>query len=110
MGPRTPGLSGISKEKLRKVFVSSRGASARIPAHISLVVKGRLMRKVWLIVFCAAVLLFACQPSAPKTEFKAVANTQDVMESLVAHMAQNIWDAVKVEIDEKGTHHAQPQA
>ena len=46
------------------------------------------MRKVWLIVFCAASLLFACQPSAPKTEFKAVANTQDVMESLVAHMAQ----------------------
>jgi len=67
------------------------------------------MRKVWLIVFCAAASLFACQPSAPKTEFKAVANTQDVMESLVAHMAQNIWDAVKIEIDEKGTHETKPQ-
>ena len=67
------------------------------------------MKKVWLIVFCAAALLFACQPSSPKTEFKAVANTQDVMESLVAHMAQNIWDAVKIEIDEKGTHETKPQ-
>jgi len=67
------------------------------------------MRKVWLIVFCAASVLFACQQSAPKSEFKAVANTQDVMESLVAHMAQNIWDAVKIEIDEKGTHETKPQ-
>jgi hypothetical protein len=31
------------------------------------------------------------------------------MESLVAHMAQEIWDSVKIEIDEKGTHETKPR-
>jgi hypothetical protein len=67
------------------------------------------MRKVCLVL-CAATLLYGCASSdAPKTEFKAVSTTQDVMESLVAHPAQEIWDAVKVEIDEKGTHETKPQ-
>ena len=68
------------------------------------------MRKVCLVL-CAAMLLFGCASAseAPKTEFKAQSTTQDVMESLVAHPAQEIWDAVKVEIDEKGTHETKPQ-
>jgi cytochrome c556 len=66
------------------------------------------MRKVCLAL-CAAALLYGCSSAAPKTEFKAVATTQDIMESLVAHMAQEIWDAVKIEIDEKGTHETKPQ-
>jgi hypothetical protein len=57
------------------------------------------------------MLLFGCASAneAPKTEFKAISTTQDVMESLVAHTAQEIWDSVKVEIDEKGTHETKPQ-
>jgi len=69
------------------------------------------MRKVCLVVFCLMAFLAACSPAAkePSTEFKAVSTTQDVMESLVAHMAQEIWDSVKIEIDEKGTHETRPR-
>jgi hypothetical protein len=56
-------------------------------------------------------LLVGCHPAAPPaTEFKAVSTTQDVMESLVAHMAQEVWDSVKIEIDEKGTHETRPRS
>ena len=65
------------------------------------------MRKVCLVLSVAA-LLCGCA-STSKTEFKAIATTQDVMESLVAHMAQEIWNSVKIEIDEKGTHETKPQ-
>ena len=68
------------------------------------------MRKVCLVVLSAMTLLVGCQPAAPTTEFKAVATTQDVMESLVAHMAQEVWDSVKIEIDEKGTHETRPRS
>jgi|SRR5687768_14021390 len=67
------------------------------------------MKKVYLAVLCALATLVACAPAEPKQEFKAIATTQDVMESLIAHMAQEIWDSVKVEIDEKGVHETRPQ-
>ena len=68
------------------------------------------MKKVYLAVLCALASLVACSPPAePKPEFKAIATTQDVMESLVAHMAQEIWNAVKVEIDAQGVHETRPQ-
>ena len=66
------------------------------------------MRKVCLALSVAA-LLCGCASSTSETEFKAISTTQDVMESLVAHMAQNIWDSVKIEIDEKGTHETKPR-
>jgi hypothetical protein len=67
------------------------------------------MRKVCLVVLCLMALLVACAPAAKEPEFKAMSTTQDVMESLVAHMAQEVWDSVKIEIDEKGTHETRPK-
>jgi cytochrome c556 len=67
------------------------------------------MRKLYLVVLCAAATLVACTAAEPKSEFKAVSTTQDVMESLVAHMAQEVWDSVKIEIDEKGARETRPQ-
>jgi hypothetical protein len=67
------------------------------------------MKKVCLVVVCAVTLLVACQPAEPEPEFKAVATTQDIMESLVAHMAENIWNSVRIEIDDKGVHETRPQ-
>ena len=65
------------------------------------------MKKVFFIALCASVVSFGCGPSEP--EFKAVATTQDVMESLVAHMAQEIWNSVSIEIDKDGVHEHKPQ-
>ena len=67
------------------------------------------MRKVCLVALCLMALLVACTPAAKEPEFKAVSTTQDVMESLVAHTAQEVWDSVKIEIDEKGTHETRPR-
>ena len=67
------------------------------------------MRKVCLVVLCLMALLVACTPASKEPEFKAVSTTQDVMESLVAHMAQEVWDSVKIEIDDKGTHETRPR-
>ena len=68
------------------------------------------MKKLYLVVSSAiALLVLSCSAAEPKTEFKALSTTQDVMESLVAHMAQEVWDAVKIEIDEKGSHETRPQ-
>jgi hypothetical protein len=67
------------------------------------------MRKVCLAL-CAALALSGCASSGePQVEFKAQSTTQDVMESLVAHMAQEIWDSVRIEIDDKGTHETKPK-
>lgn len=49
-------------------------------------------------------------PAEPQFEMKAVAQTQELMESLIAHMAQDIWDSVKIEIDDKGVHEYKPQS
>ena len=70
------------------------------------------MRRLHLPVLSLSMFLVACTPAAPetpKTEFKAVANTQDVMESLVAHMSQNIWEAARFEIDQTGIHEIKPK-
>jgi hypothetical protein len=62
------------------------------------------------MVLCLMTMLVACTSAKdPAAEFKAVSTTQDVMESLVAHMAQEVWDSVKIEIDEKGTHETKPR-
>jgi hypothetical protein len=66
------------------------------------------MRKFGLVVLCLMAMLVACAKE-PAGDFKAVSTTQDVMESVVAHMAQEVWDAVKIEIDEKGTHETKPR-
>ena len=67
------------------------------------------MKKFCLAILCVASLLCGCGSSEPTTEFKAVATTQDVMESLVAHMAQEVWNSVSVEIDKDGVHEHKPQ-
>ena len=67
------------------------------------------MRRVYLVMLSAAALLVSCSSAEPQPEFKAVSTTQDVMESLVAHMAQEVWDSVKIEIDDKGAHETRPQ-
>jgi len=69
------------------------------------------MRKVCVVVLCL-VTSAACAPAAKDaaTEFKAVSTTQDVMEGLVAHTAQKVWDSVKIEIDDKGTHETRPKS
>src|SRR5688572_3035353 len=99
MGPRTSELSCISNKKLRKVFVRCRNASARI-RHVVIhndILKGSIMRRVYLVMLSVAALLVSCSSAEPQPEFKAVSTTQDVMESLVAHMAQEVWDSVKIE-------------
>ena len=65
------------------------------------------MKRLCLMVLCISILSFGCGPSEP--QFKAVATTQDVMESLVAHMAQEIWNSVAVEIDINGVREKKPQ-
>ena len=67
------------------------------------------MKKFCLVILCVAGLSYGCGSSEPTTEFKAVATTQDVMESLVAHMSQEIWTAVSIEIDKDGVHEHKPQ-
>jgi isoleucyl-tRNA synthetase len=47
--------------------------------------------------------------AAPAYEMKAVANVQELMESLVAHMAEDIWNSVKTEIDKDGVHEYKPK-
>jgi hypothetical protein len=71
------------------------------------------MKRFHIAICCSLVLLAACN-SAPATqqpqfEFKAKATTQDIMESLIAHMAEDIWNAVKIEIDKTGIHEFKPQ-
>ena len=67
------------------------------------------MNKVCLVVVCVSAFSFGCNAGEPKPEFKAVATTQDVMESIVAHPAQDIWNAVSISIDKEGTHEHKPQ-
>jgi len=69
------------------------------------------MKRVCILVFSASLLAFGCNsaPQEPEVEFKAISTTQDVMESLIAHPAQEIWDAVRIEIDQTGTHEYKPE-
>jgi hypothetical protein len=72
------------------------------------------MRKFSLIVFSSICLIqLGCQQQAPSTEdkfqMKPIADVYELMESLVAHMAQEIFDSVRIEIDDKGTHEYKPE-
>ena len=69
------------------------------------------MNRVCILAFCTSVLLLGCSsaPEEPAAEFKAISTTQDVMEGLIAHAAQEIWDAVRIEIDQTGTHEYKPE-
>jgi len=72
------------------------------------------MKSFSLVSCLSLVLLAGCnsappEPEKPKYEFKAAATTQDIMESLIAHMAEDIWNSVRVEIDKDGVHDYQPQ-
>jgi hypothetical protein len=47
--------------------------------------------------------------SASTSQFKAIGTTQDLMAGVIDPTAQAIWNSVKVEIDEKGTHESRPE-
>ena len=50
------------------------------------------------------------QPAqASQPPFKQVANVQDLMESLVAHMAEDVFASVATVVDEKGIHEIFPK-
>jgi mono/diheme cytochrome c family protein len=58
------------------------------------------------------VLLWGCaqqQPEPPKFQMKPVADVYEVMESIVGHMSQEIFDSVRIEIDASGTHEFKPK-
>jgi hypothetical protein len=68
------------------------------------------MTKVSLAVLLGLMLLsMGCTQPEPKADLKPIADVKEVMESLVAHMAQEIFDSVRVEIDEKGTREYKPE-
>jgi hypothetical protein len=67
------------------------------------------MRKICTVLMCAPCLWLLSCSSAPATQFKAISTTQDVMAGVIDPTAQTIWQAVKIEIDEKGTHETRPQ-
>ena len=71
------------------------------------------MKRFYIACCLSIALLAGCnrpsQPAQPAFEFKASATTQDIMESLVAHMADNIWNAVRIEIDKDGVHDYKPK-
>ena len=71
----------------------------------------RRIHRIVLIILAAAGLQSCAQqaPADAQTELKPVATVQDIMESLVGHMAQEIFDAVRVEIDDKGVHEYKPE-
>src|SRR5688572_4505503 len=71
----------------------------------------RRIHRIVLFILTAAVLASCAEqtPAEPEVELKPVANVQDIMESLVGHMAQEIFDAVRVEIDETGIHEYMPE-
>ena len=69
----------------------------------------RIHRIVLIGLVAAALPSCAQQASEPPVELKPVANVQEIMESLVGHMAQEIFDAVRVEIDETGIHEFKPE-
>jgi outer membrane translocation and assembly module TamA len=67
------------------------------------------MNRICLAVMCASVVAFGCAASEPKTEFKAVSTTQDVMAGLMDPAAQTLWKAVATSVDAQGVHETKPQ-
>jgi cytochrome c553 len=66
------------------------------------------MKKVCLLMaLCISMMSVGC--GAPEPQFKSIGTTQDVMESVIAHMAQEIWNSVSIEIDASGTKENKPQ-
>jgi len=64
-------------------------------------------RSIWAVlapVSLAAVGLASCtsEPEAPATPYKPVATNLELMESIVAHAAEEYWGAVRIVVDENG--------
>jgi len=67
----------------------------------------------FLVLSAFFVLLGCAQPQQAEQQqphrFKTVANVKEIMESLVAHMAEDVFAAVGTIISEKGTEEIQPR-
>ena len=67
------------------------------------------MSKVRLLVASVLFLVPGCMQQQQEPPFKPVATVQEIMESLVAHMAEDVFASVQTIISEKGVEEIAPK-
>ncbi len=69
----------------------------------------RAMRTPGLIFALTLLALLGCTDSPEPSPFTAVADSRQLMLSVIEPAAEVYWDAVGVIMDEEGTHHIEPR-
>jgi hypothetical protein len=67
------------------------------------------MNEVRCLIASILLLVCGCKAAQEPHTLKPVATVKDIMESLVAHMADDVFSAVQTIISDKGTEEIQPK-